>query len=260
MFKQVIKDISTHKDLIWHLTISDFKSNTARTYMGFLWWILDPILYMGIFYLLVQVILQRGGGPEYMVYLFTGLIPLKWATACFVDSTNAIASNSRIIQQVYVPKIVFIIVKLSVNTFKFIVSVLVLILFLLFFGVDLSLYVLYLPLIIAINGLFLLGVMPFLAHLGVFIRDVKNLMQYVSRMLLYLSPVMFHIESVPKPLLKFLYLNPLTTILESYRNILMFKQPPPWSALLVFLCISIVILFIGLKLIMKNEKEYAKVI
>lgn len=258
MINTVLRDVYKHKDLIYHLTLSDFKSNAARTYMGFLWWVLDPILYMGIFYLLVQVILQRGG-PDYSVYLFTGLIPLKWATACLVDSTNAIASNSRIIQQVYVPKIVFITVRLLVNTFKFLVSVLVLLLFLYFYGIELSANVFYLPFVILINGIFLLGIMPFLAHVGVFIKDVKNLMQYVSRILLYLSPVMFHLDKVPENLRSWLYLNPLTSLLSSYRNVLLYQKAPEWIPLIILLIISVLILLLGLKLIMKNEKEYAKV-
>lgn len=259
MFTQLVKDIKNHRDLILHLTLSDFKSNTSRTYLGFLWWILDPILYMGIFYLLVQVILQRGG-PDYSVYLFTGLIPLKWVTACLVDSTNAISSNARIIQQVYVPKVVFIIVRLLVNTFKFLISSVVLFLFLMIYGVDFSLNVLYFPIIVIANGLFLVAIMMFLAHIGVFIRDVKNLMQYVARTLLYLSPVLFKMETVPDSIVNYLYINPLTTFLVSYRNVLLYGEPPNWTILSVVVLFSIIILYLGLKLLMKNEKEYAKVI
>ncbi|WP_026560981.1 ABC transporter permease [Bacillus sp. J37] len=259
MFKQVFKDIHSHKDLILHLTMTDFKNNTARTYLGFLWWILDPILYMGIFYLLVQVILQRGG-PDYSVYLFTGLIPLKWATACIVDSTNSIASNARIIQQVYVPKVVFISVRLLVNTFKFLISAVVLFLFLWLYGIDLNLNALQFIPIMIVNALFLFSIMTFLAHIGVFIRDVKNAMQYIARILLYLSPVLFSLDQVPEKYVPILLLNPLSTLLTSYRDVLLYGRSPDWSHLIVLLLISFVLLFLGLRVIMKNEKEYAKVI
>lgn len=259
MVKQVFNELKKHKDLMWHLTLSDFKTNTSRTYLGFLWWIIDPILYMGIFYVLVQVILQRGG-PDYSVYLFTGLIPLKWVTACLVDSTNAIASNGRIIQQVYIPKLVFIMVRLFVNTFKFLISAAMLLLFLVLYGINFDFNIFFLPIIILINVVFLLSIMIYLAHIGVFIRDVRNMMQYISRILLYLSPVLFKMSSVPKEMVPLLYLNPLTTLLNSYRNVLLNHQGPEWLNLFILLIISIVIFFIGIRIIIKNEKEYAKVI
>jgi len=117
VFAKFIRSIKEHKDLIRYLTFFDLKSNVARTYMGFLWWIIDPILYMMIYYLLVVVILGRGG-PHYLVILFTGLIPLKFTTACLVDSTSSIVGKASIIKQIYVPKIVFILVRLCVNSIK----------------------------------------------------------------------------------------------------------------------------------------------
>lgn len=259
MFIDTIKAIKNNKDLIYHLTASDFKANTSRTYFGFLWWILDPIFYMAIFYLLVVVILERGG-PNYPIIIFTGLIPLKFVTASLVDGTNAISSKGNILQQVYVPKIIFIIVRLLVNCIKYMISVVVLFLFLAIFGIDYTWNILYFPLIFVVNAFCLLGVMIFLAHLGVFIKDVKNMMQYVSRVLLYLSPVLFELSDVPKSLLPLLYLNPFTTFLESYRDILIYGRPPEFLPLFILTIVSVFILYLGLRLLNKNEKEYAKVI
>ena len=259
MFIDTIKAIKTNKDLIYHLTTSDFKANTSRTYFGFLWWILDPIFYMAIFYFLVVLILERGG-PDYPIIIFTGLIPLKFVTASLVDGTNAISSKGNILQQVYVPKIIFIIVRLLVNCVKYFISVIVLFLFLAIYGIDFTWNVLYFPLVFVVNAFCLLGVMIFLAHLGVFIKDVKNMMQYISRVLMYLSPVLFELSSVPKNLLPFMYLNPFTTFLESYRDILIYGRPPEFLPLFILTIVSVFVLYLGLRLLNKNEKEYAKVI
>lgn len=259
MLLDTIKAIKQNKDLIYHLTASDFKANTSRTYFGFLWWILDPIFYMAVFYLLVVVILKRGT-PDYPIIIFTGLIPLKFVTACLIDGTNAISSKGNILQQVYVPKIIFLIVRLLVNCIKYMISVVVLFLFLAIYGIDFTWNVLYFPLIFVINAFCLLGVMIFLAHLGVFIRDVKNVMQYISRVLLYLSPVLFELNTVPEKLATILYLNPLTTFLESYRDVLVYGRPPEFLPLFILLIVSMLIVYLGLHLLNKNEKEYAKVI
>lgn len=257
--KKFINDIKSYKDLIYHLILSDFKANSARTYLGFLWWIIDPILYMAVFYVLVHIILQRGG-PDYPVFLFCALIPLKWTISCIVDSTTAISSKGGIIQQVYVPKFIFILVRLGINTLKFFIGSVMLFFFLFFYGVSFSSYMLFYPVLMLIHMLFLVSIMILMAHIGVFFRDIKNMMQYGTRMLFYLSPVLYSISSVPINLQSLLYINPLTSVIISYRNILLYGQQPTWSYLAVIFVVSMVLLYIGLKLIHTYEKKYAKVI
>lgn len=259
MFKKFCRTLLNYKDLIWHLIIFDLKSNVARTYFGFLWWIVDPILYMLVFYFLVQVILQRGG-PDYSIFLFTALIPLKWTMSSLVDSTNAIGSKISILNQIYVPKHIFVIVQLGINTIKFLIGLVVLLLFLWIFGTEFSVNVFYLPLIIIVHGLFLYGAMLILAHIGVYLKDVKNMMQYFTRMLYYLSPVLFSMDSVPENLAKLLYLNPLTTLFESYRNVLMHGEQPQFLGLLCILIFAGLLLSFGIFVIEKYDKKYIKVI
>ncbi|MCA0172799.1 ABC transporter permease [Bacillus sp. RAR_GA_16] len=259
MLKKLLNDWRNNKDLLYHLTVSELKSNTARTYLGTLWWIVDPILYMAIYYFLVGIVLNRGG-DDYAVYLFTGLIPLKWATACMVDATTAISSKARILQQVYVPKLTFILVRLGVNTFKFLVSSVIMVLFLYFSGVELTVNALNFFILIVFNLLLLLPIMIIMAHIGVYLKDIKNMMQYISRTLLYLSPVLFRMESVPANIRDLLYLNPFTDFLVSYRNIFLYQGQPLWDNLFIILGLSLVLLFIGLRILNKYDKQYAKVI
>jgi ABC-type polysaccharide/polyol phosphate export permease len=259
VFAKFIRVIKENKDLIRYLTFFDLKSNVARTYMGFLWWIIDPLLYMMIYYLLVVVILNRGG-DDYPVILFTGLIPLKFTTACLVDATSSIVGRSNIIKQIYVPKIVFILVRLCVNSIKFLLGSVVLVLFLFFYGIDFNWTCLIYPVIGIVHTFVLLPFMILFAHVGVYLRDIKNLMQYVARVLLYVSPVLYTISDVPKKLITLFYINPFTTIIESYRNILLTQSQPLWLLLACLIVISFILLYISLKVMFKYENDYAKVI
>ncbi len=258
VLKKFLTELLSNKDLIRYLTVFDLKSKVARTYLGILWWVLDPLLYMAIFYLLIHVILGRGG-PDYPIILFTALIPLKWTTACLVDATTAISGKGRIIKQIYVPKIVFVVIRLLVNTFKFGISAVVLVLFLYFYGVPLHASMVYFPIVVLVHALVLLPVMVMFAHLGIYFKDIRNFMQYVARMLLYLSPVLFTIDSVPDKFVEIFYLNPMTTFIESYRNVLIYGTEPMWGPLGVIVLVAFVILFFALRLLFKYENEYAKV-
>ena len=120
--------------------------------------------------------------------------------------------------------------------------------------------VFYLPFILMVHALFLLGAMMILAHLGVYLRDVKNMMQYVTRMLFYVSPVMFSIDSVADILAQWLYLNPLTILFESYRSVLLYQEAPFWSGLGYLLIVSVILVVIGIFVMEKYDKKYIKVI
>lgn len=259
VLRKMFSDIKQTKDLIWYLTISDFKATTARSLLGLLWWIIDPILNILVFYFLVEVIMKRGG-DNYITFLLVGLIPMKWTISCLVDSTTAITSKGRILQQVFVPKVVFIATRLLVNAIKFVISTGVLIVFLMCYGVPITSYFLYFPFIVLTNAVFLFGSMMILAHVGVYIRDIKNVIQYGTRMLYYMSPVLFSLDKVPESLLKWLYINPLTTIIVSYRNVILYQKGPELLNLTILLIFSVVLLYVGLKLLFKFEKHYAKVI
>ncbi|MBN8193760.1 ABC transporter permease [Bacillus sp. NTK074B] len=258
VYKKFYHEVKDNFDLIRYLTVFDLKTNVSRTYLGFLWWILDPLLYMSIFYILVHVILGRGG-PDYPIILFTALIPLKWTTSCLVDGTSSISGKGRIIKQIYVPKIVFIIVRLLVNTVKFSISSVVLVLFLYFYGVEVGITYLYFPLIILVQAFVIFPFMILFAHLGIYIKDVKNMMQYIARILMYISPVLFTLDTVPKHLVDYFYINPLTTFIESYRNILIHGDAPLWTPMFLIVVFSVILLNVSLHLLFKYENQYAKV-
>lgn len=254
-----IKQMKMNRDLIFHLVLSDLKSKTSRTYLGLLWWVADPILYMLIFYVLVHMILDRGG-PNYPAFLFVGLIPLKWTISCLVDSVTSISSKNRIIQQIYVPKVIFVVVRLLVNTVKFIISMFVLMIFLWLYGIPVTVMFMYMPLIVIVHGFLLLTCMIYLAHLGVYVKDTKNVIQYATRVLLYLSPILYSIESVPQTLVGWIYVNPVTTLIISYRNIFLYQSDVQWGGLAVLSILSLIAFYLGLMLLARYDKQYAKVI
>src|SRR5690606_5840873 len=114
--------------------------------------------------------------------------------------------------------------------------------------------------VVVCQFIFLLAISTVVAHLGVYFRDIRNLMQYICRALYYLSPVMFALDSIPENLQKWMYINPLTVFITSYRNVLLYQQHSVWVGLIIILLISLIVLYIGLKLLFKYDKEYAKVI
>lgn len=259
IFKKLFRDIISYKDFLYYYTLYEIKANSARSMLGFIWWVIDPFLYMSIYYLLVQVILQRGG-PDYGIFLFVALIPIKWTISTLTNATTAITSRASILRQIYIPKVVLVLLSIFSNFTKFLMGLAAVFIFLFIYNVPLSLHIISLIIIISVHLIFLVAISLIFSHIGVYFRDLRNMMRYSTRIIIYLSPVLYTVESVPESIRELLYLNPLTTLIISYRNVLLYQEQPQWIGLFTIFCISIVLLYLGLKILFKYDKHYAKVV
>ena len=105
--RDYIKEMIKRKDLLIYLVASGLKAQNRDSFLGYFWWLLDPLLNVGIYYFLMVVILGRGG-PDYPIYLVIGMINWRWISSTINSSSKAITGYSSIISQVYMPKSVFL--------------------------------------------------------------------------------------------------------------------------------------------------------
>lgn len=258
-FTQYLAMVWSKRELIIYLVKSNLKLSTARTFLGYLWWAIDPLLYMSVYYLLVEVIFERGG-ENFAAYLFIALIPWKWTISSIVDATGSINSNASIIKQLPVPKVIFPITNVFVNSFRFLVGVCVLIIFLIVYGIPITPYALLYPVIMIVQLTFLMAFALIFALLGTFIRDTKNMIQYLLRLWFYLSPGIYMIDRIPDSLQFYLWLNPITHFFMGYRDLLLYHQFPNFWGLGLIFVISLVVIVFGLNKFKKLESEFAKVV
>ena len=106
--------------LISYKVYAELRSEIARAYLGILWWVIEPVLYMLAFYVVFAVVMQRGG-EGYIVVLLTGLVAWKWFDATVRSGANAISANQGLMQQVYVPKYIFPAIVILTNLIKFVI-------------------------------------------------------------------------------------------------------------------------------------------
>src|SRR5690625_3880266 len=104
--KQYISEIIKRKDLLLYLVKSGLKAEHRNSYLGYFWWLLDPLLNVAVYYFLVVIILGRGG-PDFPVFLVIGLVVWRWISSSINSSANSILRYSSIINQVYLPKFIF---------------------------------------------------------------------------------------------------------------------------------------------------------
>jgi len=238
--KKYLKEISKRKDLIVYLVISGLKAQHRNSYLGYLWWLLDPLLGVFVYFFVVVVVFQRGKAADYGIYLVVGMIVWQWLSSTVSSTSRSIASQSGIIKQVYLPKTIFPIGAMLTQLINFGFGLLVVALFFLFFKIVPGARIIWLPFIIAMQLCFMMAIALPIAYICVFVRDMDNLLSHILRLWFFGSPVIWRQDMIPEKLRFMLTINPMYYFLDGYRNILLYNSNPDYLTLLTIGVVSII--------------------
>lgn len=255
--KTYIEEVRKRTDLIWYLVKSGLKAEHRNSYLGYFWWLLDPLLNIAVYYFLVVIILDRGG-PDYPIFLVIGLIVWRWISSSINTSANSILRYSSIINQVALPKLIFPLSFTISQLVNFLFGLIVIALFLTIFGVVPTWHIVYLPLIIIITLLFLLAIGSILGYITVFVRDIDNLLTHVIRVFFYASPIIWEGGRLPPEYSWAVTFNPIAILVNSYRDVLMYHQQPNFIGLTIIAVLSIIAIIYMIYHYSKNEHKIIK--
>jgi ABC-type polysaccharide/polyol phosphate export permease len=246
--------------LISYLVGADLKRTHADTIFGQLWWILDPLLQMGIYFILVQIIFQRKV-PDYPLFLFAAILPWKWFTTTLGDATNAVTGRQNLLRQVQFPKLILPTASVVAGSVSFLIGLIALGLVYLFYLERLSLWVLAIPLIAFVQFAFTLALGIVLSAVNAFYRDVNNVLSHALRLWFYVSPILYALDHIGnKQVESILSFNPFSAILSSYRNVTWGETAPDWGGLLLVLLGSLVLLAGAIALFKRVEPAFARIL
>jgi ABC-type polysaccharide/polyol phosphate export permease len=212
--------IIKRRELLYQMVVADLKAGAKDMMLGYLWWVLDPILLMLIFWILIGVIFQRGG-PEFPLFVLCALFPHRAFTVSFSQSVNSVASAFGVISQIHFPRIYLALKGVISNHFKLLFGLLVLILVSIIYEKPLGLHLFLLIVPYSIQVVLISGIAMMMSVLGVYFRDLQNLSQFFARILLYMSPVLYSVERIPERFRDLYMLNPLASLYVTYRSIVM---------------------------------------
>ena len=250
-------NLRRYLDLIIYKTFADLRSEAAKTYIGFLWWVLDPIIFMTIFYIVFGLLMQRGT-ENYVPFLLTGLVAWRWFQATIIHGANAILAGRGLMRQVYIPKILFPLINMMTDLLKFIVVLAILLVFLWFYGFDINVSYLAFPLVLLVQFTLIAGLTILLSGLVPFLPDLRLLTEHILQLMFFVSGIFYDASQIPEQYKMYFYLNPMANIVEAYRSILMYGQWPDWSALSFIFLVGLGILLIAFRLIKSQDYYYPK--
>lgn len=254
----------THRRLIRYLVRADLKKHGSDTVLGNVWWILDPLLQMAVYVVLVSVIF-RSGKPDFPLFVFAAILPWKWFSSAVNDGITSVTSRERIIKQVKFPKIVLPVSAAVGGIVNFTFGLIPLFGLMVFFYSDrLSLFVLLIPVVAAVQFVFSLATAVFVSAVNVFFRDIGNVARHGLRLWFYLSPSLYAFSDVADRMDglvgRILSLNPWTPLFESYHALIYFETWPDWGGLAGLLVVSLALLMIAMLFFKRLEPAFAKVL
>ncbi len=273
LLRDAFDEVISRRRLIRYLVGADMKKRGSDTVLGNLWWVLDPILQMGVYLILVMVIRGGRATPDFPLFIFAALLPWKWYAAVINDATNAVVRKDRLIRQIAFPKIVLPVSAATAGVVGFLWGLLPLLGLLLFYPDRWSPLILLFPVIAVVQYVFSIASAIIVSAANVFFRDLGNVVGHVLRLWWFLSPGLYSVAQLEgtgllrqQPLLQaFVTLNPFVVLFESYRAVA-YGRPdgPPFVPdvlpLLALLAASLILLVLGTIFFKRLEPNFAKVL
>jgi lipopolysaccharide transport system permease protein len=255
-----------NRQLILQLTKRDISGRYRGSAIGIAWSVVTPVLMLAMYtFVFSEVFKTRWGTSDgsrlaFAINLFAGMIVHGLFAECINRAPTLILSNVNYVKRVVFPLEVLSFVGLGTALFHALISLAVLLgLILVVFGaLPASLFwivLVWLPLVLLI-----LGASWLLASIGVFLRDVSQVTGFVTTILMFLSPIFYPATALREPFRSWLYLNPLTSIIEQTRRVVVAGQPPIWSEFLISLIFGSVVAWIGFFWFQKTRRGFADVL
>jgi lipopolysaccharide transport system permease protein len=247
----------SYLELIWYKGLADLHAEAARAYVGFIWWILEPLLYMAAFYVAFGLGL-RGGGTHTLTFLLCGLVPWKWFSSTIQSGSNSIQANSGLIQQVYLPKYVLPCMVLVTNSMKFLIILgLLLLLVAGLHGVAVSW--LALPVVVLVELMLVAALASLAAALVPLLPDLSLVIDNGLLVLMFVSGVFNDVSRLPATLAYLLSFNPMVQVIAAYRAVLLDQTWPAWGELAWVAVFSGLLYAFAFSLLRRFDRVYPKV-
>jgi lipopolysaccharide transport system permease protein len=255
-----------NRRLLTALVKRDVQGRYRGSQMGMFWSFLTPVLMLAIYTFVFSVVFKARWGSatetrtEFALVLFSGLIVFNIFAECLNRAPNLVVENPSYVKKVIFPLEILPLVSAGSALFHAAISFCVWLLFYIpLFGIP-GWSALWLPVVLLPMILLSLGLSWFLSSLGVFLRDISQVVTVVTTGLMFLSPIFFPASALPEDFRLILQINPLTPTIEATRNILIFDQSPGWLPYAIHLFMSTMIFWFGFLWFQKTRKGFADVL
>jgi lipopolysaccharide transport system permease protein len=239
--------IYSYRNLLWQTILQDTRAKFSGSVFGVLWVFIQPIIFLSVYsiiYIFVfNVRFHLFNTTQYVVIIFCGLIPFLGVAESLATGVTSVTANASLIKNTLFPIALIPVKSVLTSQLSQAVGSILLVITVAIVG-NLSLYILFFPFIWLLQILFLLGLVWILSSINVYLKDLQHMIGSMILMLMMISPIAYTADMVPENLNLILWLNPLSHLIISYQEVLMFEKFPLWH-FIIFFCLSLSCFYLG---------------
>ncbi|MDR6720355.1 ABC transporter permease [Paenibacillus sp. 2003] len=249
------KNFWRYKGLLWEFVIRDLKIKYRRSFLGYLWSLLNPLLMMVVLSAVFSN-LFKFDIPNFPIYLLSGQIIFGFFSEATTNSMNSIIGSGGLIKKVYVPKYIFPVSRVVSSFITLLFSLLAILIVILVTKVKVTFMFLLFPIPLIYVFIFSLGIGLILSVMAVYFRDVLHLYTVLLSAWTYLTPIFYPVSVVPDYVKSIIYANPMYYYVEAFRDIILYNRFPSFHTHFMCIIFSFSALVIGLVIFYKNQRKF----
>lgn len=258
LFKYRIRTLMKYKSLIWELVRRDLKLKYRRSFLGYAWSVLNPLLIMIVLTMVFSLMFKKQI-DNYPVYLLTGRMLHEFLKNSTTSGMKSISKNAALLKKVYVPKYIFTLAQITSCMVDFVLSLGALFIVMVATGAPFSPTMLLMPVVILQIYIFCCGLGFFLAQLCVFFKDIQYIYSALMTALFYLTPIVYPISKLNKrPHVKYIvtHMNPLYYYVSQFRDIVYHGRLPKTYYFVGGWVLAFAMLVIGVYFFQKYKDKF----
>lgn len=253
----VFKELYNYRELLKTNIKKDIRGKYKGSWLGIMWTFLNPLLMLAVYAFVFPYIL-RVNVENYTIFMIVALIPWNFFTTAIQTGTGCVVANGNILKKVYFPREIIPISVTTSQLVNFLITCLIMFVFILVSGVGFSIHILLLPLLILIQYILTLAFNFVLSALTVYAHDIDHFVSVALTLGFYATPIVYLSNMLPESFQWVMKVNPMAVLVESYRAILYYHKMPDFLILGIWIVISIILLILGYLIFKKLEKSFVE--
>ena len=253
----LFKNLYNYRELLKTSVKKEVRSKYKNSFLGVVWSFLNPLLQIVVYAIIFSLILKNKQ-ENYAIFLCCGIIPWTFFSIAINRSAFIMIENGNIIKKVYFPREIIPISVVLAETINFLISTLIILGFVIIGGIGITKYLLLYPIILIAQYLVIISIAFVVSSICVYFRDLQHFIGIILQLLFYATPIVYSQDSIPGEYQWILKINPMTYIINAYRDIFYYQKAFEILPLIILLFIGIVTSYVGYKIFYKLQKGFAE--
>ena len=253
----VFKNLYNYRELLKTSIKKEVRSKYKNSFLGVLWSFLNPLLQIIVYTIIFSLILKNKQ-EHYAIFLCSGLIPWTFFSTAVNKSAFTFIENGNIIKKVFFPREIIPISVVTAETINFLISTMIILGFTIFGGIGISKYIIFYPIVLIAQYLIIIAISLVISSICVYFRDLQHFIGVILQLLFYAAPIVYSVDSIPGEYQWILKYNPMTYIINAYRNIFYYQNSIEVKPLIIMIFLGIISCVIGYAVFYKLQKRFAE--